>query len=399
MKRIGILTFHRSYNYGAFMQCYALANRIRSDFNNVIVEVIDYTTLATMRGYEKSDIAKVDTIQSMIKIRNNNIEVAQSKYLPLSEYKLISDDYLELFKNIKGRYDIIIVGSDAVWNWQNRGFPNAYLLGFDLGAAKMSYAASAHGMDFRKIPEEDKTRLKEYLKLFSYIGVREKTTEEMIRSVDSSLEVCQNCDPTVLLNTESIPVDMKKLREKLESKGVKFDKPIIGLMAGEPYGKMIKKYFRDRVQVVAVYEPNKYADVYLYDLNPLEWSRIFSFFSVTITHFFHGTLLSLINNTPVMPIEISSSYNSQYITKIKNVMDKMELEEYYTVWNRNSTLIKRGLNKYKLNNDRAFWRGICIRIEEILKDPPKERIRLAIEKDAKNYNGFKKSLEEILGEE
>jgi len=399
MKKIGILTFHKSFNYGAFLQCFALVNRIKSDFPDVIVEVIDYTALSTVKGYEKMKSAYKDSIVDMINVRNGLFEEVQSKYLPLSDYKLISDNYTELFESIKGKYDIIIVGSDAVWNWGNKGFPNAYYLGSDLGAYKMSYAASAHGMDYKKITEEQKWQLKELLNGFVYIGVREETTAQMVRYADSSLTIHHNCDPTVLLDIEKIPVDMEKLREKLQKKGIDFSKPIIGLMAGEPYGKMIKKYYKNKVQIVALYLPNKYADVYLYDLNPLEWARVFSLFNITITHFFHGTMLSLRNITPVIPIEIASEYNKSYHTKIKSVMINMGLEDYYETWNKKTTFINRILYKLKLDNDKAFWFGLCKKIDEVIINPPKERIVLAMDKEAKNYNSFKRAVEEILMKE
>lgn len=400
MKKIGILTFHRSYNYGAFMQCYALVNKIKVDFPDVLVEVIDYTPTSTLAGYEKLKSAYADSnIADMIRVQDGLFEAAQSKYLPLSGYKLISEDYRELFENIKGKYDVIIVGSDAVWNWGKKGFPNAYYLGGNLNAVKMSYAASAHGMDYKSMTQEQKKQLKELINDFSYIGVREETAAQMVKSVDSSLQTYRNCDPTVLLDIEKIPVDMDQLREKLRSKGIDFTKPIIGLMAGEPYGKMIKKYYGDKVQTVALYTPNRYADFFLYDLDPLEWTRVFSFFSVTITHFFHGTMLSLRNLTPVIPIERVSEYTSNYTTKIKSAMINLELEDYYETYKKKTALVNKVLRKLKMDNDKAFWYGICKKIDKIMANPPKERIRAAMEKEAETYSSFKIKLEEILNEE
>ena len=43
MKRIGILTFHRSTNNGAFIQAYSLSRRLEKDFPQCEVEVIDYS--------------------------------------------------------------------------------------------------------------------------------------------------------------------------------------------------------------------------------------------------------------------------------------------------------------------------------------------------------------------
>jgi len=51
MGKIGILTFHRSYNYGAFMQCYSLSHRLMRDFPQHEVEVIDYATQRVYANY------------------------------------------------------------------------------------------------------------------------------------------------------------------------------------------------------------------------------------------------------------------------------------------------------------------------------------------------------------
>ena len=40
--KIGILTFHRPINYGAFLQAFALSNQIQRSFPKSEVEIIDY---------------------------------------------------------------------------------------------------------------------------------------------------------------------------------------------------------------------------------------------------------------------------------------------------------------------------------------------------------------------
>ena len=44
MKKVGILTFHRSINYGAFMQAYSLSKKIKKRVPDATVEIIDYTS-------------------------------------------------------------------------------------------------------------------------------------------------------------------------------------------------------------------------------------------------------------------------------------------------------------------------------------------------------------------
>ena len=40
--KIGILTFHRPINYGAFLQAYSLSNQLKKCFEKSEVEIIDY---------------------------------------------------------------------------------------------------------------------------------------------------------------------------------------------------------------------------------------------------------------------------------------------------------------------------------------------------------------------
>lgn len=43
MVKVGILTYHRSLNYGAVMQAYCLAEEIQKRFPDVSVEIVDYS--------------------------------------------------------------------------------------------------------------------------------------------------------------------------------------------------------------------------------------------------------------------------------------------------------------------------------------------------------------------
>jgi hypothetical protein len=247
-----------------------------------------------------------------------------------------------------------------------------------------------------KITDEQKLQLKGYFNDFEYIGVREKTTANMVKMVDSTLKTYDNCDPTVFLELEKLPVEMAGLKKKLENKGIDFSKPIIGIMAGCVYGRQIKKYFGDKIQLVAVYEPNKYADFNLSDLNPFEWARVFSLFQATVTNFFHGTMLSLENLTPVIAIEMPTSYNETHTTKIKNALTTMGLLEFYEIWDRKKDLYSRFLYKLNLKNDMVFWGRVGQKIEILMKEPRKSQIKKALEKEKIKYNSFKEILKKNI---
>lgn len=409
MKRIAILNFHRSFNYGAFLLCYSLVKKIEKDFTYAKIEVIDYVTESIMQYYDtsllkflfgskelkldknlifrlkslaKSIITLIEDPSYLSKLRTRNRSFKQClSYLPLSDYSIRSDDYRLLFEKIKNKYDVIIVGSDAVWNWLIRGFPNAYFLNEDLGAFKLSYAASLHGQDFSLVTTDKNLFLNKAFNDFSYIGVRDNPTEDFIIKVDRDLQPHHNCDPTLFLELDSLPVDMVKLRDKIVKRGIDFKKPIIGLMGGEWLGKEIRRLFGKENQIVAIYEPNRYADVFLYDLTPFEWARVFSFFQCTFTHFFHGTLLSLKNLTPTFPIERSTVYSDKFDTKIKDILNRLNLTEYY-------------FTKEEL--DEKGWDFLKRKVDIVIQNPPKDKIIDALIKESVYYNDFKTSLESLL---
>lgn len=60
--KIGILTFHRAYNYGAFLQSFALSSElIKLGYN---VEIIDYMPLTLMNGYRPIKVIEKNGIET-----------------------------------------------------------------------------------------------------------------------------------------------------------------------------------------------------------------------------------------------------------------------------------------------------------------------------------------------
>ena len=393
--KIGILTFHRSINYGAFMQCYSLATRLRKDFPQHTVEVIDYNSSVTEGMYE-AQIQKASP--QLAQKLSQRMEAFHSVYhtLPLSERHMVGDSCQELAQWLNEEYDAVIVGSDAVWNWIIRGFPNPYFLK-DYRGLKLSYAASAHGQRFRNMTAEQKEYLAEAFKDFYYLGVRDSNTEDMLRFVSPELQGHHNCDPTVFLDLETLPCDMEALKEKLRQRGVDFTKPLIGIM-GYParIGKELKRKLGSEVQLIALYEENSYADVYLHDLTPFEWARVFSLFTATVTHFFHGTLLSLVNGTPVFSVETGSAFALEYTTKIQDALSRMDLQQQrYMDSGGKRNFLQKVCNKLGITVDRALWNEICGEIREFINGKDLG-ILPRVQQEARSYEDFRSALEQGL---
>jgi hypothetical protein len=375
MNKIGILTFHRSINYGVFLQSYSLAKKIH-EVTGYEVEIIDYQRLSKSRHYQLQILISTD-VSLLGPYRNYKRYFAFKNSLtrlPLSSKTIITNNESELQDAIKGKYDILISGSDAVFNFTKTELPNAYWLhGFE-NVKKMSYAASAHGMDFDSIPLEDYRKIDMLLKDFSYIGVRDEETLNMIKKANSSLKIHRNCDPTVFLDLKGYTTQLDKvLYEKYK---IPKDKKMIGIMVYDRnLGRRIKKRYGKNYLLVSIYRSNPYADVYLYDLDPFEWSCIFSKFDLLITKYFHGTLLSFKNNTPTITIDYSKNVD-KYATKLKDLLTRFGLSECFFTKER---LIKE--NSYDAMFEIA---------DEILKNPDhlKHKIVNSLHKELKYSESF-----------
>ena len=120
--RIGILTFHKSINYGSVLQAYALSKTLKDA--GYSVEIIDYEPQRYEEIYSLylknnslhhvlSNVLKRFPYRVAYKNRVNAFKNFRQTYLPLSKEKYFFDSDLEVLND---RYDVLIVGSDQVWN-------------------------------------------------------------------------------------------------------------------------------------------------------------------------------------------------------------------------------------------------------------------------------------------
>lgn len=396
--KIGILTYHRSYNYGAFMQCYSLSTRLQKDFPKCKVEVIDYLSKEVYRNYHSSfknsillflnadsSSKRKRYMKAFVSFLLNRISGkkkahANTKYfdeavrqLPLSDRHIISDNLDEISKYINDNYDIVIVGSDAVWNFQMRLFPNVYFLGNSIKTKKLSYAASSYAQPYKNLSESYMTYIRNAWRSFDYIGVRDIPTEEFVKYADANLTPYHNCDPTVFLDMTALASYKESVYAKLLKAGFDPNKKTIGLMVGPGLASCVRKSLGDEYQLISVFKSSQYADVNLMDINPFEWAVCFSFFNLTITHYFHGNLLSLKNSTPTLVVEKRTAYNKQYNSKIRDFMKRLNmLDNCYYVDDIDSSSLKS-------------------KVEELMK-ADKSRILSELQNEAVYYDSFKAAL-------
>lgn len=202
MKKIGILTFHYSDNYGAVLQSYALRTIINS-LSNCEAEIINYVPREFTYPLYKND---KKSWQLLCEKRKKFEEFLQMKC------GINSPMISEVTGN---QYDYYCVGSDQVWNLMFADL-EYFLPNLDEEAIKISYAASI-GMNFENAYKR-KDLFEKYISKFKSISLREQEHIELIKTVCQKECQCV-LDPTLLLKAEDYSL--------IISKDNVYDKPFI----------------------------------------------------------------------------------------------------------------------------------------------------------------------------
>lgn len=193
--KIGILTFHWGTNYGGVLQAYALQTYLRG--LNCNVEIINYAP----RTFRDSFFLCFKS-KSMHAVKRNICD-----YLKEQKFKRFRKENLNLshvrYYNINDcerwihRYDVIIVGSDQVWNpYIALGYGWVYWLPIKSNVRKIAYAVS---LGCEQYPVNVLNKVSNFIDDFDAIGVRENSAVKIIQSKFKG-EVCVVPDPTILLD-------------------------------------------------------------------------------------------------------------------------------------------------------------------------------------------------------
>ena len=202
--RIGILTYHRSQNYGAQIQVLAMKSYL--EFLGCEVYVVDYWPEYHKSLYEKSYFTKDNFKRFLLsgKVKYfcratalsilSYIRRCKTNYFAAKHLNVVSADF---------EFDVLIYGSDQIWRKQHvdscESYNPIYLGDGRIKACyRMSYAAS---MGKIEADENDVVFLKEKLKQFNALSVREKDLQ-VFMEVKLGIKPKLVCDPTLLLARE-----------------------------------------------------------------------------------------------------------------------------------------------------------------------------------------------------
>ena len=199
--RVGILTLHAQTNYGAVLQAYALKSAIADMGHDV--RVIDRwrdDDCARLKGIlaSRSPMAWLRWLKAAVSYTGVVAELRRrlATMRFIRENLNLTDYHFRYWKDAPRDMglDVIVVGSDQVWNAVNL-VPADYLLKeTPPGLPGIAYAAS---IGMTAIPDDLRQDYCEGFRRFKAIAVRERTAAKMVADCGSHAEVV--VDPTLLV--------------------------------------------------------------------------------------------------------------------------------------------------------------------------------------------------------
>ena len=234
--KVAILTFSKTTNYGAALQCYALSSFIQNAGHEVIIfnapldseEAINVSLIRLICRKVKKTLKKIilsnkqsnsEFVRYSRSEKEKKEDIFWDKQVRLL-FESFSQTYLPPFtkelkneQDFKEQYpqaDLYIVGSDQVWNLSiTQSQKKIFFFSFLKDEARISYAASfGGGTQWSGTPKETQ-EINQLLKKFKGISVRENSGISILHDI-FHLNGVEVLDPTLLLSS----IEYDKLAEK-----------------------------------------------------------------------------------------------------------------------------------------------------------------------------------------
>lgn len=318
--KVGILTFHRAHNYGAVLQCYALQFFLKSLGCDVFV--IDYKNERLLSCYKTWDKRRFlsknpftlfsKSYKEFFLIKHRRTRGEKFDYFINNFFKLCESSTSNILS-----LDLIIVGSDQVWNTHlTSGFDKMYWGDFEIrkGAKIISYAASIE--EYWENSYNTKVRL--LLNKFDAISVREPKTAEVLNRIVGK-EVMVSEDPTLLLDP-GIWIDLAQ-RPSLNCKYLLLYQ-VRNTKEGEIYARNVARKMGLKLICLSarIDQTNSKECI---DASPIEFLGWFRYASYVICTSFHGTVFSIIYKVPFVSLKLSDGKDG----RVESLLKQLDIPE------------------------------------------------------------------------
>ena len=211
-KRINLITYSRTRNYGGILQAYGLYEYLRqSDYDVSFIDYIPQRCNIQNRKQFVAEAASKSRIWGKNKltkwmfsiVRYPGIERTFAPFIDFMDAKAnFTKPYFSIGELIADTplADVYITGSDQVWNSQftaGQELDLPFYLPFVKDSKKISYASS-FGRDY--VPKDHKEAVSRMLNQYDAISVRERSGQKILNEMGIASTVV--VDPTILCPAE-----------------------------------------------------------------------------------------------------------------------------------------------------------------------------------------------------
>jgi len=317
MKNVGILTIHAVYNYGAMLQAFALQTYISKNYE-CHVEIIDYRPYSVYKAYK---------LYWLDLVRDPRRFLRTFKRLVLSRGqfdRFIKFDQEVLKKSIEKyakqndllsmQYDLVISGSDQIWNPLITDYDESFLLPFGSIKHRSAFSSSIGIADVDVYWEE---RLLNNLKNFDIVAVREGLALDYIGSKYICDKLYKVLDPVFLIDApvwldladnELTPEEPYLLVYSLElNENIRFSAELLAR--------------RHELKIVAIHPfevASDWVDTTIVNAGPREFISLVKNARYVVTNSFHGVSFSIIFGKDLVSFPHSST-GSRILDLIDNL--------------------------------------------------------------------------------
>lgn len=330
-EKIGILSFHKSINYGSVLQSWALSRVISKRF---VVEIIDYEPqnyeflYANYRQWNSWNNIKYNLKRMPLSSALNNqqqlFKKFRDKQLPLSRKKYNYNNGCDIKEEYKG----IVVGSDQVWNIRAKDCDPIFFLPFNYSGNKVSYACSINDTDYteKNLPSNLASEICD----FDFISIREESGKNKLEQfIAKQKKVYTLLDPTLLCNSSEYD---SLLNDRIVDGKYIFLYNVWTSEAGIQAAKFLSEKLNMPVYTIMTASNVKEINLLkksgiLVDTvrtSPSDFLNFFKYASYIVTESFHGTAFSLIFEKPF--VCVSNRTNDE---RLNNILTLVGLKDRY----------------------------------------------------------------------
>jgi len=313
--KTGLVTFYHIHHYGALLQAAATQRAVEQLGSEC--EIIDYFVNQNNALFRKPTglgSAAADAHTALhykeLNARYQRFERFSRDHLKISGHRFES---LEELTQAELPYDLILSGSDQIWN--PKIFPDGHFDPVFFGAfsrrRKIAYAPS---FGIPRIPEEMEEELRGYLGDFSHLSVREQQGRQIVKGICGQ-EVPVVLDPTLLLDRSQWS-EIANTPEEYPKEGYILCYCISKPGALSSYiHKLAEQTGLPVVQLCGIRQKVHPKAKCVFDAGPAEFLALFQNASYVCTNSFHGTVFSVQFQKPfftaVAPTELAAPERSR----------------------------------------------------------------------------------------